>query len=161
MTPLNIEKQFFDAVDNGDCATVRSLLSHNKISNDIWEKSLHNSSEKDDTAMVYALVENIDINEMTQDTAMLCVGHRIDAIVDQIVQHPWLDCNVRQQFAFVISIDKIFGAHDMIDETKSCYAQECLMYMDQRVCALQKRALERSVENSRVEHNNTAQRKRL
>lgn len=140
MTHLNIEKQFLQCVRNGNCADVRDLLEHSVVAPEIWQEAFDHSIAEDNVFMIQTLMENIDINSISQDTAVVCVAHRLDSVVDQIVQNSDLNHQVRQQLAFVISISAMAG------EDVS-YVHESLAYMDQRVSAVQKHAIEQQLDS--------------
>lgn len=150
MARPNIEKQFLQSVHNGNCADVRGLLEHTVVAPEIWQQAFDHSVAKDDVFMIQTLMENIDINNISQDTAVVCVAHRLDSVVDQIVQHSDLNNQVRQQLAFVISISAMAG------EDVS-YVHESLAYMDQRVSAVQKHTIEQQLDS----HHSGAAPKRL
>lgn len=150
MTHLNIEKQFLQCVRNGNCADVRDLLERTVVAPEIWQQAFDHSIAEDNVSMIQTLMENIDINSISQDTAVVCVAHRLDSVVDQIVQNSDLNHQVRQQLAFVISISAMAG------EDVS-YVHESLAYMDQRVSAVQKHTIEQHLDS----HHSGAAPKRL
>lgn len=150
------EHRFLQALEEKNCAVVREILAHHPISLTVWQNALDHFSSIDDKQMICALVEHIDVNSMSQDTAVLCVSHRIDSVIDQIVQNTDLNHCVRQQFAFVISVNQLLSIDDGQLLGLSS-AQKSLQYMDQRVSAVQKYTIEQHLSDPKC----SAQPKRL
>lgn len=152
-----IEHTFLQALEEKNCAVVREILAHHPISLTVWQNALDHFSLVDDKQMLCALVEHIDVNSMSQDTAVLCVSHRIDSIVDQIVRNARLNEVVRRQLCFVITLDRHFPVTTTANDAKPSCHEESLAYMDQRMCAVQKYAIKQHL----GEHRSGAQPKRL
>ena len=151
---MMIEHAFSQALEERNCTVVREILAHHPISDTVWQNALEQFSLLDDTRMLCALVEHIDVNSMSQDPAVLCVSHR-DQVVDQIVRNERLNEVVRRQFCLVITLDSYFPVNT-VNDAKPYSHEQSLAYMDQRECAVQKQFIEQH-----LEHRGVAQPKRL
>lgn len=144
--PIRIENKFLKAVNKGNCTLVQEILARNSISPRVLEQALGSPSIKNNIQMINTLIEYIDINSISKETALLCVFHRIDKVVDHVITNDWLNAMVRLHLECAMS-----GTMDHFDDfydppfvslfTISC-ANKTLVYMEQRACLVQKKTIE-------------------
>lgn len=144
--PIKTENKFLKAVNKGNCTLVREILACNSISPRVLQQSLGSPRVKNHLEMLNTLIEYIDINSISKETALLCVFHRIDKVVDHVITNEMLNATVRLHLECAMS-----GRMDFFDHfydppfvslfTISC-AEKTLAYMDQRACAVQRQTIE-------------------
>lgn len=129
------------------------LLARGSISKNVWEQSFHCTWVKRNAEMIHTLMAHIDINSISHDAALLCVLHRIDKVVDHISDE-LLNAMVRLHLDRVIDGNMDSYPHDDVYDPpfRTLFtmsgANKSLIYLDERMCAVQKRTIEQHLGGS-------------